>query len=105
MLNMRNVDWGKSRERHDAWWFGQVVDRPLLQVFAPRKDASDEPMPMYQSLDEKWFDPDYRLRLFEWNLDRTYYAGDAFPYFETHIGPGTLSLYLGANPVPMHNTV
>lgn len=99
------ADWNKSRQRFEAWWHGEVIDRPLLQVFAPKKDAPDKPAPQYSSLEEKWLDPDYRIRAFEWQMARTYYAGDAFPYFETHIGPGTLSLYLGAKPELYDNTV
>lgn len=38
-------------------------------------------------------------------MARTYYAGDAFPYLDTHIGPGTLSLYLGSQPEFHDNTV
>ncbi len=38
-------------------------------------------------------------------MARTYYGGDAFPYMDTHIGPGTMSLYLGAQPEFQHNTV
>lgn len=102
---IENVDWEKSRKRHEAWWSGDVIDRALIQVFAPKKDPPDDPMPTHSSLEEKWLDPDYRIRLFEWGLARTYYAGDAFPYLETHIGPGTLSLYLGAKPELMDNTV
>jgi len=102
---MLSVDWERSRERHDAWWHGEVIDRPLLQVFATKKDRPDDPHPTYKTLEEKWLDPDYRIRLFEWHMARTYYAGDAFPYLDAHIGPGTLSLYLGANPVLMDNTV
>ncbi|MDI6828812.1 MAG: hypothetical protein QME62_10040 [Armatimonadota bacterium] len=98
-------DWEKSRERFEAWWHGEVIDRPLLQVFAPRNNAPEEPMPTYSTQEEKWLDPSYRIRLFEWQLNRTYFAGDAFPYLDTHIGPGTFSLYLGAKPVFTDRTV
>ncbi|MCL6519852.1 MAG: hypothetical protein K6T99_08470 [Armatimonadetes bacterium] len=103
LLELEN--WEKSRERFEAWWHGEVIDRPLLQVIAPKKDAPNEPVPTYSSQEEKWLDPDYRIRLFEWELSRTYFAGDAFPYLDTHIGPGTLSLYLGAKPVFTDRTV
>jgi len=98
-------DWAKSRERFEAWWHGEVIDRPLIQVFAPKKDAPPDPPPSYSSIEQKWLDADYRIRAFEWQMARTYYAGDAFPYFDTHIGPGTLSLYLGAKPELHDNTV
>ena len=105
MTLVGKADWDKSRERFEAWWHGEVIDRPLLQVFAPKKDAPDILPPTYSSLKEKWLDVDYRIRVFEWQMARTYYAGDAFPYLDTHIGPGTLSLYLGARAELHDNTV
>lgn len=104
MLNIPNVDWGKSRERHEAWWRGEVVDRVLLQVFAAKEDAPPPPGPKHDS-EQQWLDVDYRLDWFEWSLNSTYYAGDAFPYFDSQLGPGTLSTFLGAKPEFKPNTV
>ena len=98
-------DWDKSRGRFEAWWHGEVIDRPLLQVFAPKDDAPNDPMPEYDSLEARYLDADWRIRRLEWEMSNTYYAGDAFPYVDTHIGPGTLSLYLGSKPEFHHNTV
>lgn len=97
--------WDKSRERFAAWWHGQAVDRVLLQVIAPANDppASDPVGPL--SLEEKWLDVDRRIRHFEDSLERTFYGGDAFPYLETHLGPGTLSTFLGAVPEFRPDTV
>ncbi len=104
-MRIDNVDWEKALERHDAWWQGEVIDRPLLQVMAPKTDVPDEPAPEYGTQEEKWLDPDYRIRLFEWSMAHTYYAGDAFPYLDTHIGPGTLSTYIGSKPELTDRTV
>lgn len=97
--------WSQSRERFEAWWSGEVIDRPLLQVFAPKDNAPDIPAPTYDTPEQKYLDPDFRIRSLEREMARTYYAGDAFPYMDTHIGPGTLSLYLGSRPEFHHNTV
>lgn len=106
MMSLEGLeDWDKSKQRFEAWWHGEVIDRPLLQVIAPRREACSEPMPTYQTQEERWLDPEYRLRMMEWELKRTCYAGDAFPYLDTHIGPGTLSLYLGAIPEFTDRTV
>lgn len=105
MIHIDNVDWDKSRERHDAWWSGEVIDRVLLQVFAPKKDVPDDPPPVPRDVEQQWLDPDYRIRSFEWHMNRTYFAGDAFPYLETHIGPGTLSTFIGAKPELTERTV
>lgn len=93
-------DWDKSRQRFAAWWHGEVVDRVLLQVIAPADPAANAPPPPDPpgTIEQQWLDIDYRISLFESNMARTHYGGDAFPYLDTHIGPGTMSLYLGATP-------
>ena len=105
MLHIDNVDWARSRERHEAWWHGEVIDRVLLQVTAPKDDAPREPPPAPKDAQEQWLDPEFRIRSFEWHLNRTYYAGDAFPYFDTQLGPGTFSTFIGARPEFASNTV
>ena len=29
-------DWGAAAERMNAWWAGEAIDRPIIQVTAPR---------------------------------------------------------------------
>ncbi len=96
--------WEKSRLRHQAWWEGEVLDRVLLQVVAPKKNipASESSR---RDLRKLWLDPDYRLANMDRALETTYYAGDAFPYLNTSLGPGTFCLYLGACPEFTPHTV
>lgn len=110
--NVIKPDWDQSKKRFEAWWHGEAVDRVLLQVTAPKDPpfVSFEPEtqggpPHPRSMEQKWLDADYRIALFEHNMARTYFGGDAFPYLDTHIGPGTMSLYLGAIPTLMPDTV
>ncbi|MDH7602850.1 MAG: trimethylamine corrinoid protein 2 [Armatimonadota bacterium] len=102
---MIKPDWDKSRERFEAWWNRGCVDRVLLQVLAPQNAAAQAKPPQPETLEEQWLDADYRIRAFEYRLATTHYGGDAFPYFDTHIGPGTLALYLGSEPSFAPDTV
>ncbi|MCM8768405.1 MAG: hypothetical protein NC911_01800 [Candidatus Omnitrophica bacterium] len=98
--------WEKSKLRHQAWWQGEVVDRVLIQVFAPKKKASADKLVGEETEGEKlWLDPGHRLAEMEKSLETFYYAGDAFPYLNTSLGPGTFSLFLGARPEFKPNTV
>jgi 5-methyltetrahydrofolate--homocysteine methyltransferase len=104
---MIKPDWDQSKKRFEAWWHGECVDRVLLQVHAPRKHVRGAPRapavpPTYE---EQRMNADYRIAVFEHQMAHTYYGGDAFPYLDTHIGPGTMSLYLGATPTFMPETV
>lgn len=100
-------DWDRSRDRFAAWWHGEVLDRVLLQVFAPLEPAAGAPEPPQPpaSNEQRWLDIEYRIAAFRSRMARTYYGGDAFPFLETHIGPGTMSLYLGAKPQFAPDTV
>lgn len=47
---------------------------------------------------DAWLDPIYRRRQAEAQLSRTHFLADAFPIFDTQIGPGSLSTFLGSKP-------
>lgn len=99
-------NWDMVRKRFEAWWQRSSIERPLLQVVAPK--APERPITPPEppsSLEAMWLDADYRLAAYEHQLAHTHFAGDAFPFLDTHIGPGTLSLYLGAEPGYAENTV
>jgi len=83
-----------------AWWNADAVDRPLMNVKAPRKRprfaAPEVPEPADAM--QRWVDPDYRTKAWERTFATTHYLGEAFPYFDSNIGPGSLGLFLGAEP-------
>jgi hypothetical protein len=93
-------DWNESKKRFTAWWHGEAEDRVLLQVIAPKKDVqgAPPPPPPPDSVEDYWLTVDRRIALFEHQMAYTHYGGDAFPFMDTHIGPGTMSLYLGSIP-------
>ena len=100
------ADWEQAKQRLAAWWHGEVIGRLALHVTAPRKDPLPAAEPRRpDDLVRRWLDPDYRIGLAEQRFARTWYGGEAFPYFDTHIGPGSLALYLGCEPVFAEDTV
>lgn len=102
-----NPNWDKSKKRFEAWWHGEIEDRVLLQVTSRKTDvtAAPPPPPVPETPEEKWLSVDYRIAALEHHMGHVHYAGDAFPFLDTHIGPGTMSLYLGAIPGLMPTTV
>ncbi|MCX7847524.1 MAG: uroporphyrinogen decarboxylase family protein, partial [bacterium] len=50
-------------------------------------------------LDQLWTDPVLRLTAAEYLMAHTWYGGEAFPYFDPHLGPCSLAAYLGGHPV------
>ncbi len=101
----------ESRRRYEAFWQGQMLDRPLLQVTAPREPQPPEPDPA--PADERdlrdWFtNPARVLPRLERQVASIAYEGDAFPLvfpLSTSL-PAIEAAYLGTpyRVVPGANT-
>ena len=88
-------DWAAARRHHEEWW---RRDGLVLWVTAPRDTPAvglSEPAPA-GALEERWYDPSYRLRQQEYALSRRYFGGDSFPLFATISAAGDLAPYLGS---------
>lgn len=98
--------WARTRERFAAWW---RQDGLIVHITAPldRPRAASAPPPLAEpnTLTDAWLDPAWRVWRAEQEMAHTYYGGDAFPYFDTQIGPGSLGIFLGATPQFAPDTV
>ncbi len=96
-------DWPEARRAWEEWWRRKGL---ALYVTAPRETplfASNPPEPT--DLRTRWLDPDHRVRSFLHTAARTFYGGVAFPMFDSHIGPGSLGLFLGCGGELAETTV
>ncbi len=116
------ADWDRVREHYIAWWRHEGL---VLHVLAPRdsspdRDTRNPQAPFYylmggldptaahadeDALRDAWLNPERRARLAERYLSNIYFGGDAFPFFDTNIGPGNLATFLGAEPSFAPDTV
>jgi len=88
MMLQNKDDWPKARQRYDAWWHGDIVDRAAIRVIAPWRalepgEAFDYPMEP-KGLSEKelfdWFtDPEQVIPRLEQEMEAVYWGGEAFP--------------------------
>jgi hypothetical protein len=100
------ADWSEARQRIEAWWRGEVVDRVAISVYAPRAEPiPGHPYPSPVSPEQAWTDVSYRLEAVEAYCSQTYFGGEAYPRLNPSMGPGTLALFLGATPTWMDDTV
>lgn len=98
-------NWARTRERFAAWWRHEGL---IVHITAPLdqpRATSAPPAPQPDTLATAWLDPAWRVWQAEQELARTYFGGDAFPYFDTQIGPGSLGIFLGATPQFAPDTV
>ncbi|ATW28020.1 hypothetical protein [Candidatus Formimonas warabiya] len=89
----------KRLNRHLTFWGeGFKGEGAYIAVQAPDETVSDQ-YPEIEaplSLEERWFNIDYRLEKFQHRLQATYFAGDAVPSVFVDFGSGNLAAMLGA---------
>ncbi|MCC6127112.1 MAG: hypothetical protein IT426_19295 [Pirellulales bacterium] len=97
-------DWRQGQANLTKWW---KREGPALCVIGPKaKPWAVLPEPICgDDLQTRWCDPSYRFRQAEWSMSRLYFGGEAFPYFDTQIGPGSLGTFFGAEPEFAPDTV
>ncbi|MEI6602079.1 MAG: trimethylamine corrinoid protein 2 [Clostridia bacterium] len=101
------ADWSATQERFKAWWAHTKVDGPLMHIVAKR----NVPLPGFETVLEPTSAEDMHL-----NVDRIatlarnrmkthILLADALPFLDCNMGPGSMSLYLGAEPEFAWDTV
>lgn len=91
-------DWDETRTRLTAWWQGEIVDRCVIGVTAPRAGVPGEPeVPMPARVEDRWLDHAYLRAANERRMRRTFYGGEAFPVWNAgYPGWDFIPSYLGA---------
>ncbi|MGQ9629873.1 MAG: hypothetical protein ACUVXI_06085 [bacterium] len=74
---MYKEDWEACRERIDAWWHGEIIDRAPIKITAPR--MAIESQAEIDDLEAYWTDPERVIPRLERQIEATYWAGEAFP--------------------------
>ena len=77
-------NWPEARTRLEAFWHGEIVDRPCISVRAPERPARPVPAPADDRA--KWTDPDYVAARYDASYEATYFAGEAMPATSLMVG-------------------
>ncbi len=101
---MWKADWGTARRHHIDWWRQQGL---VFWCTAPADRPHEEwPDPgSFNSLDERWYGPEWRVAKQAHHLSRTYFGGDSFPLMATWSGAGDLAAYLGCEVQLSRDTI
>jgi hypothetical protein len=106
-MNTWKENWEESKKHYLDWWNGKGIvlsmwehlpkdGRPHAEVPKPA-DARD--------LHQYWFDPQWRADHLHYRLSRTSFKADILPVANTHLGPGSLALMMGAEPEGGQDTI
>ena len=73
-------NWPRIRKRYEAWWQGELLDRPLIQISAREAPAAPDEIPTEEGELYRWFtEPERVIPRLERRLETTHCAGDALP--------------------------
>jgi len=87
-------DFHEAAARWEAFWNGEMLDRPPVVITCPNPDAEPTPRPTYWTmlhdpLDELVAQMDAYMQTIHW-------GGDAMPMFSPGFGPDIFASFLGA---------
>lgn len=90
---MKYVDnWDKIKQRHTAFWHGEIIDRCCIWVTAPKDGVrfGDFPLPEDRHRRLQWWtDGEQVLKRYRNWFESTFYAGDSFPVLIHDLGPAS----------------
>lgn len=104
-------DFEMAKKRMTAFWKGEMLDRCVTAVVAPRNKAELVKINnmitdvQFNDTDKYWTNIDFILSAREKIFENTYYGGEAFPHLFVNLGPGITAAYFGSTPTFRPDTV
>jgi hypothetical protein len=97
-------DWSVCKRNLIRWWRHEGL---VLHLVAQRSEPVEQIKPIAppENWLDYWIDPVYRCNAAEVYMANHTYLAEAFPYFDTQIGPGSLGTFLGSTPQFADGTV
>ncbi len=87
-------DFEESAKRWEAFWAGEILDRPLCAIRAVKEGVTPVPGPAYMEGRYGDFEPLIEKAV-EWS-STIFWGGDAMPVFNPSFGPDEIGAFCGA---------
>lgn len=87
----------RVKQRYDAFWKGQSIDRCCMFITAPKQDTDRSVVEETISARERWTNIAWRVRKTLREIENTDYLGEAFPYAVSNMGPGCITACIGGS--------
>jgi hypothetical protein len=90
-------DYEKSKQRIDAFWEREIIDRPVVQfsLSKPREEQVPLPPAHHATPRDRWLDAGYQAELALASLANHEFLGDSLPVAYPNLGPEVLSAFYG----------
>ena len=94
-------DYEKTRDRIEAFWNFDVLDRPVVVFSLPKPAEEQVPLPVSNHPDSRsrWMDSDFQAEYALANLKNHEFLGDSLPIAYANLGPEVFSAFYGC---PLH---
>lgn len=93
-------EWPAARQRFEAFWECELIDRCCCAVIGPRSDVPRPELPTpprdYYELVLRWLDPEYNLGQMVQRLEATWFGGEAYPATTMCLGASVMAAFYGA---------
>ncbi|MHA2391803.1 MAG: hypothetical protein ACXAEX_07525 [Promethearchaeota archaeon] len=102
-------DLEEAKERMDAWWDHEIIDRPAISYYYPKKRGKLggylDVMGEDWSLTEDFDGIETSLDGFEKRAELTFFGGESIPSYLPNYGPGIMAAVFGVIPKVATRTV
>jgi len=91
-------DFDQVLDRYEAWWDGQILDRPLVSMSFARPRAEQLPRPpakTHPTLRDRWLDTEYLVENTRVRMANTCFFADTLPVVFPNLGPEVFSAFYG----------
>ena len=90
-------DWQACRDNLVRWWNREGMGL-YMEVLRDQPRAGIPSVDLPADLEYRWTNAEYRCSAAEAQMARVDFWAEAFPYFDTQIGPGSLGTFIGSRP-------
>ena len=91
-------NWETIKKRMLAFWDGEIIDRVMFYIEAPRNGVKKKEVTPPPTPEERAMNIGYQVESQMARIEATYYGADAIPSLEVAMGPSTSSVLFGAKP-------
>ncbi len=91
----KQPDFEKILARFEAWWHGEIIDRPLVSLSVDPEREPKLPAKTHKTQRDRWFDFDFDMDTIEANLEVAAFVGDSFPSYYLDLGPELCATVFG----------
>ncbi len=88
-------DFEQTAARFEAWWAGEVIDRPPVSITIPPTRQAKLPDRPHASLRDRWLDVEYQVEAALSRLRARDWLGDSIPAWYPNVGPELTSTPFG----------